>query len=184
LNGALDTGRAGLTGHSAGGGTTAEAGTLDTRFDALLPMAAPATSPRDVPQALVSGTCDAIVEDAAIAEAAGAAGVTLVRVRGAGHLAFSDLCGLELASLAEQLLAPRDDLNPTLYRSLLQLATDGCPGFAPAPALACGDAYLPLEEGWSVTRDVATRFFDAALRGQGEGLVVEERGALSVTRER
>jgi dienelactone hydrolase len=181
LGGALDLAHAGLTGHSAGGGTTAEAGTLDARFDALLPMAAPATSTRDVPQALVSGSCDAIVEDAAIAGAASDAGVTLARVRGAGHLAFSDLCSLQLASLAEELLAPRDDLNPTLYRSLLQLATDGCPGFEPDPALACGDSFLPVDEGWAATRDVATRFFDAALRGQGDGLVQGERGALVVT---
>jgi dienelactone hydrolase len=177
---ALDLGRVGLTGHSAGGGTTAEAGTLDARFGALLPMAAPAASARDVPQALVSGTCDAIVTDASIAEAALDAEIPLVRVGGAGHLAFSDLCSLELAELAEGLLAPRDDLNPALYRSLLQLATDGCPGFAPDPALACGEAFLPIEDGWSATRHVATTFFDFELRGVGPGLQAGSHGAAEV----
>lgn len=182
LAGSVDLAHVGLTGHSAGGGTTAEAGALDTRFTALLPMAAPAVADRDVPQLVMSATCDAIVTDTDIAAAvATRPGTPFLRVQGAGHLAFSDLCSLGLADLADQVLAPRDDLNGRLYEGLLQLATDGCPGAAPAPALACGDAFLPIEEGYAPVRTYATRFFDAALRGTGEGVTAGTVGAGEVT---
>jgi dienelactone hydrolase len=171
LAGRLDTEHVGLTGHSAGGGTTAVAGEEDDRFDALLPMAAGAVADRDVPQLVMSGTCDAIVPDSSIVEAVEARpGTGLVRVLGAGHLAFSDLCSLGLKPLAEEVLAERDDLNETIYAGLVSLASDGCPvDAAPPPELACGDSYLPLETSGTIVRHYATAFFDDALLGRGAG---------------
>ncbi len=173
LEGRLDPEYVGLTGHSAGGGTTASAGEEDERFDALLPMAAGAVAVRDVPQLVMGGTCDAIIPDTdVVAAAESRPGTTLVRVLGAGHLAFSDLCELRLKTLADTLLSERDDLNETIYAGLVQLASDGCPAEAtPPPELACGAAYLPLETSARIVRHYATAFFDDTLRGTGPGVV-------------
>lgn len=172
LAGRIDPEHVALTGHSAGGGTTATAGEQDTRFDALLPMAAGAVADRDVPQLVMDGTCDATIVDAdVVAAVEGRPGTGLVRVLGAGHLAFSDLCDLQLKTLADELLADRDDLNEVFYEALVGLASDGCPAEAsPPPELACGEAYLPLDTSARIIRHYATAFVDESLLGSGPGV--------------
>jgi dienelactone hydrolase len=169
--GALDTAQLGLSGHSAGAGTTVSVGDANARFSALLPMAGYGAPTRDVPTLLMGGTCDSFARDAdaepmyeALAEG------NLVRIAGAGHLAFSDLCALDLAGLADTWLADRDDLNATFYPLLLQLATDGCPGFVPAADVCADGAYLPLETSAPIVRHYSTVFFDNMLRGEGPGV--------------
>lgn len=167
LAGAIDPDTIGLSGHSAGAGTTATAGDEDTRFDALLPMAAPGVNDRDVPQLLLGGTCDSFAPDAdMIAAGEGAAG--LVRIEGAGHLAFSNLCDLDIGTLGNELFVGRDDVSTTMVSMLIQLGTDGCEGWPPPVETGCTD-YLPLETSDPIVRHYATVFFDAALRGTGPG---------------
>ncbi|MDP2315784.1 MAG: hypothetical protein Q8P41_23000 [Pseudomonadota bacterium] len=169
--GALDTDHIGLSGHSAGAGTTVTVGDDNARFSALLPMAGYGAPARDVPTLLLGGTCDTFALDAdAIVAADALQDGHLVRVLGAGHLAFSDLCELDLAGSAEAWLTGRDDLNATVYGLLLQLATDGCPGFTPAPEACAETSFLPLETSAPIIRHYSTVFFDEMLRSEGTGV--------------
>lgn len=169
--GALDASRIGLSGHSAGAGTTIEVGDADERIAALLPMAGYGAPARDVRTLLMGGTCDAFAEDAAsVAAYEQLQNGALVRILDAGHLAFSDLCALDLLGLAEEWLAGRDDLNPTFYSGLLQLASDGCPSAAPTADVCGAEAFLDLEVSAPIVRHYATTFFDAELRATGPGL--------------
>ena len=167
--GALDTDRLGLAGHSAGAGSTITVGSEESRFDALLPMAGFAAPSRDVPTMMMGGTCDSFATDAnAQAAFEDLQDGWLVRIQGAGHLAFSDLCALDLAGNAGTWLAGRDDLNDTMYELLLQLATDGCPDVAtPSPKLCDAETFLPLETSAPIVRSLSTQLFDATLRGEG-----------------
>jgi dienelactone hydrolase len=169
--GAIDPAQLGLSGHSAGAGTTVGVGDDNARFSALLPMAGFAAPERNVRTMLLGGTCDTFALDAdAIAAAESLQDGELVRVVGAGHLAFSNLCELDLAGSAELWLAGRDDLNDTVYGLLLQLATDGCPGFTPAPEACDASSFLPLETSAPIVRHYSTVFFDETLRGEGPGV--------------
>lgn len=167
--GTIDADTLGLAGHSAGGGTTVSVGDTDTRFDALMPMAAGGAPERDVPVLLLGATCDTFADDASMI-AAGEALVDgdLVRVIGAGHLAPTDLCELDLLGVAETYLTGRDDVNEALLSQLIQLASDGCPGATPAVE-GCS-SYLPLTTSDPIVRHYATTFFDLQLRGQGPGV--------------
>ena len=173
----IDTETLGLTGHSAGGNTTASLGDDDERFDALLPMAMSAGPSRDVPALLMDGSCDGFVPTESVdAAAEGLLDGQRVRVLGAGHLAFSDICQLDLAGLAEEVLADRDDLNVFYYDSLLSLGTDGCPGAEPiVDRPECTDSFLDLETSAEIIRYYGAAFFDAELKGTGavEGGVFE-----------
>jgi predicted dienelactone hydrolase len=157
----------GVMGHSAGGGSTASWGETQTRADALMVMAAPGVVERDVPTALFNGTCDGIIPYADVAAGLPAlANGVQVDLLGAGHLAFSDLCALELGRLAEEKLAGRDDLNPALYGGLVQLATDGCDGYAPTVGRdECPGSFLANATSAPLVRGVVTDFFDQHLRG-------------------
>ncbi len=169
--GAIDPARVALSGHSMGAGTTIAVGGANPRFTALLPMAGYGAPARDVPTLLMGGTCDTFALDTdAIAAGESLPDGDLVRVLGAGHLAFSNLCELDLAGRADLWLADRDDLNATLYGLLLQLATDGCPGFIPDPDACADTTFLPLERSRPVVKHYSTVFFDAALRGTGPGV--------------
>jgi predicted dienelactone hydrolase len=169
--GAIDTAHVGLSGHSAGAGTTITVGDDNARFSALLPMAGSGAPDRNVPTLLMGGTCDSFSLDTeAIPAAESLLDGNLVRVLGAGHLAFSNLCELDLAGNADLWLADREDLNSTVFGLLLQLATDGCPGFTPS-ADACGEtSYLPLETSAPIVRHYSTVFFDATLKQSGPGV--------------
>lgn len=172
LAGAIDPTKLALSGHSAGAGTTGAVGEDDPRFVALLPMAGGATVTRDVPSLLLGGTCDSFATDASMVAAfEGSTDAALVRVLGAGHLAFSDLCELGLLELADELLATRDDVSGLMLEQLRALASDGCPGVEPmVEDDACADAYLPLETSDPIVRHYSTVWFDAQLRGSGPGV--------------
>ncbi len=173
FEGALDLDALGLFGHSAGGGTTSRVGTEDTRFKALMPLGGGAPIARDVPAVFISGTCDGIIAHDRLIEAAEAsADATMIGIRGAGHLAFSDLCTLDLGGIAEEVLEPRDDINNLILGQLTRLATDGCPGVIPEepPTADCADGYLPLEVSAEINRHYVTAFFEAELAGRGPGV--------------
>ncbi len=159
--------RLGLSGHSAGGGTTVTIGAADARVDASLVMAAPGLPGRGRELAMGAG-CDAFV-GADDVLAAGESG-EVVMIEAAGHLAFSDMCELDLLTLGETLLAPRDDVSPGLLDSFLALASDGCPGLVPDEATCDAAGYLDLAVSDEIIRYYSTVFFDAALYAQGDGV--------------
>lgn len=169
LAGAIDPEKIGLSGHSAGAGTTATTGPVDERFDALLPMGAAVASDTEKPQLVMDGVCDSIIPDADVQAEAEAAGVELVRISGAGHLAFSDLCELQLLDFANTYLVDREDVNSAILGLLVQLASDGCPESTPPAELDC-PAYLPLETSDEIIRYYSTVFFDDALYARGPGV--------------
>jgi len=179
LASAIDLDAIALTGHSAGAGTTVSVGESDTRITAMVPMAYPGSPDRDVPRLLMGGTCDAYADgltmDLAWSQTPGA---ELVLLEGAGHLAFSDLCTLELGAMAETYLIGRDDVSQVWLDQLLGLATDGCPEATPPGWDDCPTAYQDLDQSQALLRHTTTLFLDSALRAEGDGLDdVSLRGA-------
>lgn len=171
LAGAIDPARMALSGHSAGGGTVDEVADLDPRFSVFLSMAAGAAPENDAPVMLMSGTCDGIVPDSSVVNAwAARTASTLVQIEGAGHLAFADLCELDLLTLGEKLLAPRDDVNQTFLEQLFLLASDGCANGTPVVAACEQSGFLPLTTSDPIVRAYTTLWFDQHLRGSGEGV--------------
>ncbi len=170
FEGRLDVSTIGLSGHSAGGSTTASVGNVEARITALLPMASGAPITRDVPALRLAGTCDQTIRYDALTEQHATGSGDLLAVEGAGHLAFSDLCALELGTFADTYLSDRDDINELFLGQLVALGTDGCPGVRPARTRPeCTEAFLPLEDSLPIVRHYATTFFDQALRGEGPG---------------
>ena len=180
LEGALDLDRLAVVGHSAGGGTTSTlANELD--IDAAVVMAAPPVVSSTVPVLLLDGTCDGIVTEEGVVEAfSDVANGSRVRMVGAGHLAFSDICDLDFGTLAEDLLGPRDDVNATLLEQLVALGTDGCVG-GTVTVPDCGTEFLPLETSHPVVRASVTQFLDQHVRGVGTGLSSDYGAAFEVT---
>lgn len=170
LEGAVDLERIAVGGHSAGANTTTSFGQDQDHIAALFPMAGGAPVERDVPTLFLAGSCDSYPDLGSVtASAAGTAQAELVAISGAGHLAFSDLCELDLARFAADYLEGRDDVNVATYESLLALATDGCPGRVPQESTGC-DSFLDLQTSDPIIRHYATVFLDEALRGEGEGV--------------
>lgn len=168
--GLLDTSRIALSGHSAGGGTVQTAGSEDDRFSALLSMSAGAEPTRDVPLLLMEGTCDGIIPDSAVVAAQAATpGSQLVEITGAGHLAFSDLCELDMKAFADEFLSTRDDVNSMILGQLVALASDGCADGTPVPE-SCGDSFLPTATSDPIIRAYTTLYFDQVLKGEGSGV--------------
>lgn len=171
LEGAVDPTRLGVVGHSAGAISTTTYGQQEPEVDALVPMAG-GDAVMDLPTAFLAGSCDPFPGMPAVqASVAASSDASLVTLVGSGHLAFTDLCTLDLAGLAAEYLEGRDDLNQALYEGLLQLATSGCPGAAPDPDLGeeC-TTYLPLQDSAPIVRHYATVHLDAVLSGQGAGV--------------
>ncbi len=162
-----DASRLGVSGHSAGGGTTVTVASDDARIDAALVMAAPGLPERG-PGLVMGASCDGFVAIDDV-RAAGESGEVVV-IEGAGHLAFSDMCELDLVGLAETLLAPRDDVNQALLAQFLALASDGCAGSVPSEEVCAATEYLPLETSDPIVRHYATVFFDYTLNGAGDGV--------------
>ena len=99
LSGHVDTSRTGIAGHSAGGGAAA-AGANKLGVQVAIPMAS--TSPTVDSTTLVStlflgGTSDGVVDYSGTQDAydSNVTAKRLVGLDNAGHLAFSELCGLE-----------------------------------------------------------------------------------------
>lgn len=168
----VDLERRGVFGHSAGAGSSMRVGGSDPKIDAVLGLAGALEAfTGDVPIATIAGTCDGMITPDEISPASLDAGGVHADIAAAGHLAFSDLCGVDFGALAEELLAPRPDISDVFLEMLVALGTDGCAGYVPAPELDCGDAYMPLEESYPLVRHYSTVFFDDVLKGQGAGLV-------------
>ncbi len=169
LGGHLHLGQVGLAGHSAGGMSTASVGDVDERFHALMPMTTNGSLTRDVPVLYAVGTCDATVPVAESQEAyAPIPDGRWLDLTGAGHLAPTNLCDLDLGGFADELLAPRDDVNSIWLDQLVALATDGCPQDEPQLSLDdCPEVYWPLDESQAALRHYATVFFDEQLKGEG-----------------
>ena len=169
FEGRLDLDGVGLAGHSAGGISTATVGGEDARFTALMPMTTNGSLERDVPVLYAVGGCDATMpietsEDAYEPIPDG----RWLELKGAGHLAPTNLCDLDLGGFADELLAPRDDVNAIWLDQLVGLATDGCPQDPPQLVHEdCADAYWPMEESQAALRHYATVFFDQQLKGEG-----------------
>lgn len=167
-----------IFGHSAGAGSSARVGSYDPHIDAVLGLAGLVDDfDGDVPVATLAGTCDGMVapDEVSAGSLAAADGVHL-EIAAAGHLAFSDLCGVDFGGLAEELLEPRTDISEIFLEMLVALGTDGCPGYAPAPELDCGAAYMPLEQSSPLVRHYSTVFFDDVLKGRGAGVVAAHDG--------
>ncbi len=173
LDDRLDLDRLGLSGHSAGGGTTETVGDPDPRFGALLPMASAVTISRtDASVLTLGGSCDPYADNAATSEALDQG--QLLQLVDAGHMAFSDLCRMDVVGLADTYLAGRDDLNELWVDQLVELASNGCPGATPPEDLdGCGGAFMDLDRSDAILTTAATLFFDQALRGEGAGVTAD-----------
>ena len=159
----------GLFGHSAGGGTAITVANEDSRVVAALSMASQGSFERDLPSLTMAGSCDAAVPVAEVeAQLASRVDAHYVRLEGAGHMAFSDLCAVDWVDIYDAHLAARDDLNGFIVDLMLALGTDGCPPHAPQVD-AC-DSFLDPQVSERVIRHYATVFFDDALRGIGTGV--------------
>jgi len=170
LKGAIDTDAMALTGHSAGGGTTVGLSD-DERFKALIPMAGGTEVTRDVPVLRMAGECDGVVlaSDSADSHAISTDDIYL-EITGAGHLAFSDMCDIELGRLADELLTGRDDLNGTVNDLLLDLAVDGCADSAPLSTVCGAGEFLNLGVSNDIINHYATVFLDEVLYRSGPGV--------------
>ncbi|MCP4872513.1 MAG: hypothetical protein GY898_27800 [Proteobacteria bacterium] len=172
LRGAVDVDTMALSGHSAGGGSISHVANLDDRFDAVLVLAATPGVTTDVPTLTIEGSCDGIIPpDEVLVGAAAVPNGTVVELDRAGHLAFTDICAADVGGIAEDVLVGRDDVNEAFLGQLMTLATDGCEGWAPSPALeGCGDGFRPFDETAPPIRHYATVFFDDVLKGEGPGV--------------
>ncbi len=166
-----DTDTIGLFGHSAGGGTTGTVASADDRIDAALPLGGASDVTRDIPSAVIGGTCDAIVPPDRLAAAAATTRDGYWDLVGAGHLAFSDLCLADLGGLAD-IVQALPEANTAFLGPLRSLATDGCPGAVPElEDPSCDGAFTPLSDTDPDLRAAVTAFFDLALKAEGDGLV-------------
>ena len=92
-----------------------------------------------------------------------------VQIQGGGHMAFTELCSLDLGTLADEVVAPREDANTAILPQLRGLAVDGCPSEAPRVEVQeCADGFLPLEVSDQILRHHLTNFFDVVLSGAPE----------------
>lgn len=164
---AVDLDRIGLFGHSAGGGSTSAFANEDTRITAALPLAGSGAFTRDLPSAVIGGSCDAIVREEGLSEAGATASQGYYSIVDAGHLAFSDLCIADLGTLADQ-IGERDDANPFFILGMRSLATDGCP--TATPTVDGCDTFLDLDTSGEILRHSITVFFDETLKRTGPGL--------------
>ena len=93
-----------------------------------------------------------------------------MRIHGAGHLAFADLCELDLRGFGEELLAGRDDVDTFVLEQLLLLGSDGCANGTPAVDECAYSGFLPLETSDPIIRAASTLWLDQTLRGSGPGV--------------
>lgn len=186
LEGHLDVESLGMTGHSAGGGTTLNMGDIDDRFDAFAPQAVDRATDDPRPHLFLAGSCDFAAPGADVAvTAADMPDAATLDLLGAGHMAFTDICDLGLNAFADEILWPRPDVSETALRGLLNLANSGCGAPAPPPDFdgdGCETQWLPIEDGHTMINHYLTTFFDAHLRGAGEAVPEDVFQAARITR--
>ena len=156
LHGLVSADEAAVAGHSAGASAAYEAASADPRFKAWISYSvglggrdgtAPIPAAPKVPGMVMLGTKDGIIPPAS-SEAVFAGMQSpkyLVKVEGAGHLVFSDLCLIGsskggIVNIAKTLELPIPD-------SLLRLASDGC-----------GKTYPPVEEAFPAIDSASVSF--------------------------
>jgi hypothetical protein len=139
----------------------------DERIDAFVAMAGGQAVPRDVPGLYMAATCDGIISATETEEAASDSAMPYIAYEGAGHLAFSDLCDLQLTTFAEANLLDRDDLDPTFSDLLIRLAGDGCADGTPASDVVgineCSTGFVLPQVVEPDIRGALTTHFDAHL---------------------
>ena len=170
--GVVDPGTLGIFGHSAGGGTTTAATNENPRFQAALAMAGAGALSVSTPSTVIGGSCDAIVPEAGEGglQANGATATEgYWSLAGGGHMAFADLCKLDLGTVGEQIKALDGSIG-FFIDQMLGLATDGCADFVPSPDLACGETYLDLAVSDPILLASVTLFFDQHLKASGDGM--------------
>lgn len=171
----------GIFGHSAGGVTTTNVANNDTRFDAALPMAGGDDFTRDLPTAIIGGSCDGVVTETSLLASGPTTTDGYWSLAGAGHLAFSDLCKVDMGEVGAQ-LSERDDANALFISQLATLGTDGCPGYPPKDTVeTCeASAFLDLETSETIMKYAVTAFFDQKLKAAGPGLAADTYAELTV----
>ena len=96
-------------------------------------------------------------------------------------MAFTELCSLELGTLADEVVAPREDANAAILPQLRGLAVDGCPSEVPiVDAQECADGFLPLEVSDQILRHHLTNFFDVVLNGAPEVVDPDQVDAVKI----
>ncbi|WP_083457345.1 alpha/beta hydrolase family protein [Sandaracinus amylolyticus] len=154
--GALDLSRVAVMGHSAGGGAVqALVDRSPLEADAWIGMATVAAPQAStVPGLLLGGSLDQLATVASMDELFDheivASPARLVRIEGAGHLAFSDICviGRERGGV----LAIAQDAGLEIDELVVTLATDGCQPQA-----------LPAEDAWPIVGHYAVAHLRDAL---------------------
>ena len=153
----VDARRLGAVGHSAGGAAVEALAATDPRVTTFIGLAGatvgafgqakkgPDSIVPHQPGMLMSGTSDKVVPDVGIIKAYGRlhSPKRLILLRGAGHLAFADLC--EVGSSQGGLLSIAAVLHVPVPPSLVPLASDGCSAPDLSPPLA-----------WPVIRQAVT----------------------------
>ena len=163
----LDVDRLGVMGHSAGAGSVSTYAESETRVMAVMPMAGGSVPAREVETLRMDGSCDGFVPAASPTIVEGRPLAGFVMLEGAGHLAFSDLCSLDIGGFAERFLEGREDLNSALFPQLRSLGTDGCAGVQPIVVdESCADGFMPLETSDLIMKYHSTVFFDRVLKGR------------------
>ncbi|MEM7436037.1 MAG: hypothetical protein AAF436_12850 [Myxococcota bacterium] len=152
LAGVVTTDEIGITGHSAGGGTTIRFAD-DPRVIAFAPLSAGIFNPEDTtlpdkPSLWLTGDIDGIVELDRVESAFAAASspTRLVVLEEMGHLGPSEICAIGADGGGVIQLAFDGGLD--LPDSLVRLGTDGCQAEAVSPA-----------DGWIPVRHFLTAFF-------------------------
>ena len=129
-------------------------------------MAGGSVPTREVPTLRIDGNCDGFVAAASPESVDGFPQAQFIMLEGAGHLAFSDLCSLDIDGFSTRFLDERDDLNTALYPQLRGLGTDGCPSAEPrVEEESCKDTFLSLENSNSILKYYVTVFLDQTLKG-------------------
>ena len=153
----VDARRLGAVGHSAGGAAVEALAATDPQVTTFIGLAGatvgafgqakkgPDSIVPQQPGMLMSGTSDQVVPDTGIIKAYGHlhSPKRLILLRGAGHLAFADLC--EIGSSQGGLLSIAAVLHVPVPAQLVPLASDGCSAPDLSPPLA-----------WPVIRQAVT----------------------------
>lgn len=172
FEGTVDTTRVAMVGHSMGG-ATASALATDSRVRVTVLLASPGMGelPADKPALFVWGSRDGVASSSNI-EAAFDKQTSPRRsigIRGAGHLAFTDLCviGRDKGGVLGVAESHGIAVNPLVKR----LANDGC------GTSEDGEPYLSPERGWRVIDEYVTAQLRAALGVDGRPTGLDQESA-------